>query len=171
MMATAKSAPERDEDSRECEEDPRHESDAPADELHTQMDDHFDGAVVLGEAEQVGQADEREEEIDGKSCEELLGRLVQDEAADAGGRDEAEQPHIDVPPGSDDEHQSEDDHADQFCTHGFSFSFERQPGNVRRHMGMRLKLMHVTWCDQVHSAFELTATLSGRTPEPIRRFV
>ena len=163
--------PERDEDSCQCEEDPGHESDAPADELHAPADDHFDRAVVLSEAEEIGQADEREEEVDGKACEELFGCLVQDEAADAGGCDEAEQAHIDVPPGSDDEHQAEDDYADQFCTHGFSFSFERQPRNVRRHKGMRLKLMHVTWCDQVHSAYELTVTFSGRTQSPIRRFV
>ena len=72
---------------------------------------------------QIGQTHKREEEVDGEAGEELLWGLVEDETADSCRCDEAQQAHVDVTPSADDEHQAEDDHADQFRTHGSSVSF------------------------------------------------
>ena len=41
--------------------------DPASDELHAPVDEYVDGAVVLREAEQIGQPEQREEQIDRKA--------------------------------------------------------------------------------------------------------
>jgi hypothetical protein len=64
-----------------------------------------DGAVVLRQREQVGDADQREEEFGGEAGHDGLGLHAGDQRADQEGPDEGDDAHVDGQGGAEDEHR------------------------------------------------------------------
>jgi hypothetical protein len=100
------------------EEDPRTERDVAADDPHTPPHEHIDGAIVLRERKQVGQADQRDECIDGEAPPDVGDPAVEEDRAEHERTHEPKDAHVHVTPRGDHEHEREDDDGDQFDAHG-----------------------------------------------------
>ena len=105
------------EEAGQCEEDPRHDRTVAAHRAHRPTQDDVDRAVLLGEAEEVGQTHQRDHEVDGETTEDLVEDIagvfggvgeLGDGQGDEEGADEAEDAEVDVAQGSEQEDQDED---------------------------------------------------------------
>ena len=86
------------------EHHPRDYGDAPTGNLDAVMHEQIDRAVALGDREEIGDADQRDEEIAGKAREDLCrGHIDKQRAHDESGG-ESERAHIDRHCRGDDEH-------------------------------------------------------------------
>ena len=82
------------------------------DEAHAGLDDDVDGAVSLGHAEEVGDADDRHDDVGREVREDLLVGHAEHEVADAEGCHQPHHADVQRPFGGDDEHHHEDDERD-----------------------------------------------------------
>ena len=89
------------------EHDPRDGGDAPAHRAHRQLDQPVDRAVVLRQREQVGDADQREEQVGREAAHDGLGVHAGHQRADEEGADEGDHAHVDR------QHGGQHEHADQ----------------------------------------------------------
>ena len=84
------------------------------------MHEDVDRAIVLGESEEISEADQRDEQVDRETCESVLDAEAQPEGSERECGDETQKSHVHVTPGSDHEHGNEHDDADGFQTHQYS---------------------------------------------------
>ena len=89
-----------------------------ADDPHTPFHEHIDGTIVLRERKQVGQADQRDECIDGEAPPDVGDPAVEEDRAEHERTHEPKDAHVHVTPRGDHEHEREDDDGDQFDAHG-----------------------------------------------------
>jgi hypothetical protein len=94
------------------EEDPGQQHRLAPDEADAGLDDDVDGAVPLRHAEEVRDADDRQDDAGGEFLEDLLVAHAEHEVTDAEGRHQPHHADVQRPFGSDDEHHHEDDERD-----------------------------------------------------------
>ncbi|MNN07466.1 hypothetical protein D3C81_1202920 [compost metagenome] len=92
---------------RDHEHDPRNGGDPAAHRTHRKPHQPVDGAIVLRHGEQVGDADQGQEQVGGKAGKDRLGRHGRDQGADQEGADKGERAHVDRQHRGDDKHQPE----------------------------------------------------------------
>lgn len=73
------------------------------------MHDPVDGPVVLRQGEQIGDADEDDEQRRGEAVEHVAALDLEDVEADDEGRDERQGSHVDAAQGGDEEDQDENE--------------------------------------------------------------
>ena len=110
---------DRGQERRDAEHDPRDRGDAALHRAHREADQPVDGAVVLRQREQPGDADEGQEQAAGKAVDDLGGLLAGEERADEEGADEGEHAHVDGPDRRHHEHGDERVDRDQLGCHPF----------------------------------------------------
>jgi hypothetical protein len=96
---------DRGQDGRDAEHDPGDRDDAPADAAYGQPDEPVHRPVLLGDGEEVGDADQRQEQITGKAREDVVRGQVRDVDADQERRREGDRPHVHRQQGGHDEHR------------------------------------------------------------------
>jgi hypothetical protein len=89
------------------EHDPRNGGNASAHGAHRQPDEPVDGAVVLRQRKQVGDAHQREKQVGGKAAHDRLRVHAGHQRADQEGADEGDHAHVDG------QHRGQHEHADQ----------------------------------------------------------
>jgi hypothetical protein len=100
------------------EHDPGHGRDPAPDRAQGELDQQADGAVVLGDGEQVGDPDQGEEEVGRESADDVVSRQVGEQRPDQEGADEGEHPDVDRQDRCDHKHQDERQNGDQLRRHG-----------------------------------------------------
>ena len=105
---------------RDQEHDPWDRGEAALHGANREADQPVDGAVVLRQREEPGNADERQEQASGEAVDDLGGLLAGKERADEEGADEGKHAHVDGPERRDDEHGDQGVDRDQLrCHPGF----------------------------------------------------
>ena len=84
---------------------PRHEGHSSSDRADCRVNDPVDRAVVSGQREQVGDADQDDEEAGREAVEDLAGIDGEDQCPDDEGSHQGERTHVHRPHGGYDEHQ------------------------------------------------------------------
>lgn len=91
------------------EHDPWDQTDAIVYEFDCAIDKYIDGAVVLGDGEEVGHADQGQEEISWKGREDVVGLHSEDDCSEKECADEGQGSHVDGKDCRDDEHRRKHD--------------------------------------------------------------
>ena len=94
------------------EEHPGEQHGLAPDQPHAGLDDDVDGPVPLGHAEEVGHADDRQDDAGREVRQDFLVAHAQHEVADAEGRHQPHDADVQRPLGGDDEHHHKDDERD-----------------------------------------------------------
>jgi hypothetical protein len=85
---------DRGEQSGDAEHHPRYECDPAPDEADGASDHQIDGPIVLRYGEQVGDSHQRQEQLTGKTADDVVGTHSHENGADDEGGDEAEGTHV-----------------------------------------------------------------------------
>ena len=101
----------------DAEHHPRDECDPAPYQADGAPDHEVDGPVVLRDGEQVGDADQRQEQLAGKAADDVVGAHSHGEGADEEGGHEAERAHVHRQHRRGDEHDDERDYWYQFGRH------------------------------------------------------
>ena len=135
---------ERGEHRGDHEHHPRNGHDMAAHRFHCPVHQQVDGAVLLRDGEQIGNADQGQEQIAGKAGQDLLATHVDPQPADDEGQREGDRTHVDRHRGGDDEHDHQTDDRCDLWTHAPSQTRDSRTARMEtRHPGVRRR---TAWC-------------------------